>query len=97
MCADGFSSYGGLADRGRRHRYRARRGENELAERGDPGNRVNGVEGLWGFAEDRLVRYRGIAKEDSCLHLRGCGFRFDMRGGDMCGFPLTELRRRPLN
>ena len=47
MCADGLSSYGGLVDRGRR-RHRARRGESELVDRGDPGNRIDGVEASGG-------------------------------------------------
>ncbi|WP_307739999.1 IS1595 family transposase [uncultured Parolsenella sp.] len=97
MCTDGLSSHGGLVDRGCRHHYRVRRGENEFAERGDPGNHINGVESFWGFAKNRPVKYQGIAKEGFYLHLRECELRFNMRGGDMYRFLLPELRRRPLN
>ncbi len=64
---------------------------------GDPGSHIDGIESFWGFARNRLVKYQGIAKGDFYLHLRECEFRFNMRGRDMYGFLLTELRRRPLN
>lgn len=94
--ADGPTSYDGLVDRGCRHRHRARRGEDESVERGDPGGRTDGIESLWGLAESRLVKYRGIAKGDFYLHLRERELRLNMRGGDMYRLLLSELSRRPL-
>lgn len=43
------------------------------------------------------VKYQGIAKGDFYLHLRECELGFNMRGRDIYGFLLSELRRRPLN
>lgn len=97
MCTDGFASYDGLVDWGHKHHCRVSHGENESVERGNPGNRINGIESFWGYAKSRLVKYQGMPKEDFYLHLRECEFRFDMRGRDMYRFMLRELRERPLN
>ncbi|WP_281656441.1 IS1595 family transposase [Collinsella stercoris] len=97
MCADGFAPCDGLVGWGCRHHYGVGHGENESVERGNPGNHINGIEGFWGYAKNRLVRYQGMPKEDFCLHLRECGLRFNMRGRDMYKFMLRELRERPLN
>ena len=67
MYTDGFASCDGLVDWGYKHHYRVSRGENEFAGRGDPGNRINGIEGFWGYAKSRLVRYQGVPKEDFYL------------------------------
>lgn len=97
MYTDGFASYDGLVDWGCKRHYGASRCENEFVERGNPGNRINGIESFWGYAKNRLVKYQGIPKEDFYLHLKECEFRFDMRGRDMYKFMLRELRERPLN
>lgn len=97
MCADGFASCGGLVDWGCKRHYRVSRGENEFAGRGNPGNRINGIEGFWGYAKNGLVKYQGMPEEDFYLHLKECESRFDMRGRDMYRFMLRELRERPLN
>lgn len=97
MYTDGFASCGGLVDWGCKHHYRVSHGENEFVGRGNPGNHINGIEGFWGYAKNRLVKYQGIPKEDFYLHLKECESRFDMRGRDMYRFMLRELRERPLN
>lgn len=97
MYTDGFAPCGGLVDWGCKRHYRVSRGENEFAGRGNPGNRINGIEGFWGYAKSRPVRYQGVPKEDFYLHLKECEFRFNMRGRDMYRFMLRELRERPLN
>ena len=97
MCTDGFASCDGLVDWGCKRHHRVGHGENGSVERGDPGNRIDGIESFWGYAKNRLVKYQGIPKEDFYLHLRECEFRFDMRGRDMYKFMLRELRERPLN
>ena len=97
MYTDGFASYDGLVDWGYRHHYRTRRRENEFVERGNPENHINGIESFRGYAKSRLVKYQGIPKEDSYLHLKEREFRFNMRGRDMYRFMLRELRERPLN
>lgn len=95
MCTDGFAPCDGLVGWGCKRHCRVSRGENGSVERGNPGNRINGVESFWGYAKDRLVKYQGIPEEDFYLHLRECEFRFDMRGRDMYRFMLRELRERP--
>ena len=81
MHTDGFSSYNGLVDWGCRHHDRVSDGENELVERGNPGNHINGIESFWGCAKNRPVKYQGIPKEGFYLHLKECEFRFNVRGG----------------
>ena len=76
---------------------RVGRGEDGFVERGNPGDRIDGIEGFWGYAKSRLVKYQGIPEEDFYLHLRECEFRFNMRGRDIYRFMLRELRERPLN
>ena len=97
MRTDGFASCDGLVDWGCKRHYRVGRGENGFVERGNPGNRIDGIESFWGYAKSRLVKYQGVPKEDFYLHLRECEFRFNMRGRDMYKFMLRELRERPLN
>lgn len=97
MCTDGFASCDGLVDWGCKRHHRVSHGENGSVERGNPGNRIDGIESFWGHAKSRLVKYQGVPKEDFYLHLRECEFRFNMRGRDMYRFMLRELRERPLN
>ena len=97
MCTDGFASCDGLVGWGCKRHHRVSRGENESVERGNPGDRIDGIESFWGYAKSRLVKYQGMPEEDFYLHLRECEFRFDMRGRDMYRFMLRELRERPLN
>ena len=97
MCTGRFASCDGLVDWGCRHHCRVSRGENESVERGNPGNRINGIEGFWGYAKNGLVKYQGMPEEDFYLHLKECESRFNMRGRDMYRFMLRELRERPLN
>lgn len=97
MCTDGFAPHDGLVDWGCKHHYRVSHGENGSVERGNPGNRIDGIESFWGYAKDRPVKYQGMPEEDFYLHLRECELGFDMRGRDMYRFMLRELRERPLN
>ena len=97
MCADGFAPCDGLVGWGCKRHCRVGRGEDESVERGNPGDRIDGIEGFWGHAKDRPVKYQGMPEEDFYPHLRECEFRFDMRGRDMYRFMLRELRERPLS
>lgn len=84
-------------DWGHRHHYRVRHGESGFVERGEPGNHIDGMEGFWDYAKNRLVKYQEIPKEEFYLHLKEREFRFNMRGSDVYRFMLRELRERPLN
>ena len=97
MCTDGFASCDGLVGWGCKRHCRVSRGENESVERGNPGDRIDGIESFWGYAKNGLVKCQGMPEEDLYLHLRECELRFDMRGRDMYRFMLRELRERPLN
>lgn len=97
MCTDGSAPCDGLVGWGCKRHCRVSRGENGSVERGNPGDRIDGIEGFWGHAKDRPVKYQGMPEEDFYLHLRECEFRFDMRGRDMYRFMLRELRERSLN
>ena len=97
MHTDGSAPCDGLVGWGCKHHCRVSRGENGFVERGNPGDRIDGIESFWGYAKNRLVKYQGMSKEDFYLHLKECEFRFNMRGRDMYRFMLRELRERPLN
>lgn len=97
MCAGGSASCDGLVGWGCKRHCRVSRGEDGFVERENPGDRIDGIEGFWGYAKNRLVKYQGIPEEDFYLHLKECEFRFSMRGRDMYRFMLRELRERPLN
>ena len=97
MCTGGFAPCDGLVGWGCERHCRVSRGENGFVERGNPGDRIDGIEGFWGDAKNGLVRYQGVPEEDFYLHLRECEFRFNMRGRDMYRFMLRELRERSLN
>ena len=97
MCTDGFASCDGLVGWGYKRHCRVGRGEDGSVERGNPGDRIDGIEGFWGYAKDRLVKCQGMPEEDFYPHLKECESRFNMRGRDMYRFMLRELRERPLN
>jgi transposase len=97
MYTDGFKSYDGLVDWGRRHHYRVSHCDNEFVEPANRRNHINGIESFWGYAKNRLVKFQGIMGDDFYLHLKECEFRFNMRGEDMYRFLLAEFRKRPLN
>lgn len=88
MCTDGFASCDGLVGWGCKRHCRVSHGENGSVERGNPGDRIDGIESFWGHAKDRPVKYQGMPEEDFYLHLRECELRFDMRGRDMYRFML---------
>ena len=44
---------------------------------------INGIEGFWGYAKVRLVKFRGLSKNTFYLHLKECEFRFNYRHHDL--------------
>ena len=44
---------------------------------------INGIEGFWGYAKVRLVKFRGLSKNTFYLHLKECEFRFNYRSQDL--------------
>jgi transposase-like protein len=77
---DGFRSYDGIVDLGYQKHYRIEHGKNEFAI---GMNHINGIEGFWGLAKVRLVKFRGLSKNTFYLHLKECEFRFNYRNQDL--------------
>jgi transposase len=77
---DGFRSYDGIVHMGYRKHYRVRHDRDEFA-RGSA--HINGIEGFWGMAKTRLVKFRGMSRSTFYLHLKECEFRFNHRDEDL--------------
>ncbi len=77
---DGFRSYDGIVHMGYRKHYRVRHDRDEFV-RGN--SHINGIEGFWGMAKTRLVKFRGMSRSTFYLHLKECEFRFNHRDEDL--------------
>lgn len=77
---DGFRSYDGIVHMGYQKHYRVQHGRDEFA-RGN--SHVNGIEGFWGMAKTRLVKFKGMSRSTFYLHLKECEFRFNHRDEDL--------------
>jgi len=44
---------------------------------------INGVEGFWSFAKERLIKYHGISKHKFILYLKEMEWRYNNRNGDL--------------
>ena len=84
MCTDGFASCDGLVDWGCKRRYRVSHGENGFVERGNPGDRIDGIESFWGYAKSRLVRYQGMPEEGLLPPSEGMRVQVQHAGGGTC-------------
>jgi transposase len=77
---DGFRSYDGIVHMGYRKHYRVQHGKDEFV-RGNA--HINGIEGFWGIAKTRLVKFKGMSRSTFYLHLKECEFRFNHRDEDL--------------
>ena len=77
---DGFRSYDGIVHMGYRKHYRVQHGKDEFV-RGN--SHINGIEGFWGLAKTRLVKFKGMSRSTFYLHLKECEFRFNHRDEDL--------------
>ena len=77
---DGLKSYDGIVHMGYRKHYRVRHDRDEFA-RGTA--HINGIEGFWGMAKTRLVKFRGMSRSTFDLHLKECEFRYNHRDEDL--------------
>ena len=76
---DGFRSYDSIVHLGYQKHYRIYHQDNYAV-----GNvHINGIEGFWGYAKVRLVKFRGLSKNTFYLHLKECEFRFNYRNHDL--------------
>ena len=60
---------------------------------------INGLEGFWAYAKERLIKHHGVSKERFPLYLKEMEFRYNHRHQDL--FPLvvqqlTQLVSKPL-
>ena len=92
--SDGWRGYNGLVDVGYGKHLRVDHGKDEFV-RGR--THINGIEGFWGFAKSRMVRFRGMNKHTFYLHLKECEFRFNHRREDLYPIILKLCRKHPLN
>jgi len=76
---DGFRSYDSIVHLGYQKHYRIYHQDNYV--QGDI--HINGIEGFWGYAKVRLVKFRGLSKNTFYLHLKECEFRFNYRDHDL--------------
>jgi transposase-like protein len=77
---DGFRSYDGIVHMGYQKHYRVRHDRDEFV-RGTA--HINGIEGFWGLAKTRLVKFKGMRPSTFYLHLKECEFRFNHRDEDL--------------
>jgi transposase-like protein len=77
---DGFRSYDGIVHMGYRKHYRVQHGKDEFV-RGN--SHINGIEGFWGMAKTRLVKFKGMSRSTFYLHLKECEWRFNHRDEDL--------------
>jgi transposase len=77
---DGFRSYDGIVHMGYQKHYRVQHGQDEFV-RGTA--HINGIEGFWGLAKTRLVKFKGMSRSTFYLHLKECEFRFNHRDEDL--------------
>lgn len=93
ITSDGWRGYNGLVDLGYGH-FRVDHSKDEFA-RGRV--HINGIEGLWGLAKVRLVKFKGLPKHTFHLHLKETEWRYNNRAYDKTKLLLRYLRENPLN
>jgi len=91
--SDGWREYNGLVDFGYKKHFRVHHGKNEFA-RGN--SHINGIESFWGYAKNRLVKFKGMDKSMFNLHLKECEFRFNNRKQNLYRVLLGIFRKEPL-
>lgn len=84
---DKFRSYDGLVSYGFKH------------ERIDHGQKlangkvyINGIEGLWSFAKERLLKYHGIDPGKFPLYLKELEVRYNYRNDDLFDVVIRQLK-----
>ena len=55
---------------------------------------INGLEGFWAYAKERLIKHHGVSKERFPLYLKEMEFRYNHRHQDL--FPLARISHHPL-
>ena len=82
ICSDTFGSYNGLDEEFEDHQT-INHDEDEYRD-GDA--YINGIEGFWAYAKERLLRYHGVSPDNFLSYLKEIEFRFNHRDLDSDGF-----------
>ena len=95
ISSDGWRGYNGLVDLG----YGQVRIDHSKDEFSRSDLHINGIEGFWGFAKVRLVKFKGIPDSTFYhhLHLKETEWHFNNRHSNKYKILLTYLRNSPLN
>lgn len=74
ISTDQFKGYDGLVSYGFRHQRidKTTRFANARVY-------LNGIEGFWSFAKERLAKFHGVGKDNFILYLKELGFRYNHR------------------
>ena len=92
--SDKWRGYNGLVDLGYKKHYRIDHGNDEFVS----GNsHINGIEGFWGLAKTRLVKFKGMHPKTFYLHLKECEFRYNYRYENVYNLLLKIIKNSPLN
>jgi transposase-like protein len=93
MYSDEWKAYDGLVNEGYKKHYRVKHCDDVFA---NGRVHVNGIENFWGVAKSRLIKLRGIRKENFNLHLKETEWRFNHRHENIYKLLLNRLRKSPL-
>jgi transposase len=52
---------------------------------------INGVEGFWSFAKERLIKHHGISKEKFPIYIKDMEWRYNNKGEDLFDFLVCYL------
>ena len=91
---DGWRGYNGLVDLGYEKHFRVNHTDNEFSK--GNGNHINGIESFWAYAKHRLIKFKGISKNNFVLYLKETEFRFNNRNEDIYKILLRNFREDSL-
>ena len=91
--SDGWRGYNRLVDFGCKKHFRAHHSNNKFT-RGN--SHINGIESFWGYAKNRLVKFKGMDKKMFNLHIKECEFRFNNRKQNLHRVLLGIFRKESL-
>jgi len=57
---------------------------------------LNSIKSFWGFAQLRLLKFRGVARRNFNLHLKECEFRFNNRDQNIYSLVMDLVKNNPL-
>jgi transposase len=80
---DCFKSYKSLKQYGKHHKI------NKEYAFAKGHNHINGLEGFWSFAKERLQKYHGVNKQNFPLYLKEMEFRFNNKNNNIFNRLLT--------